>query len=151
VLVVGDVPQRDAVDLAVGASTKIYPAGPSSEPVVGLIEAISEVVDVERQTVPVRVRVDNAARKLRPNAYVDLVLGSANKHSIVLVPSGAVVRDGADAVVFVQRMPGHFERRPVRLGRQSRDHVEITSGLVAGEEVVTSSALLLLNAIDIQG
>jgi membrane fusion protein, heavy metal efflux system len=151
VLVVGDVPQRDAVDLTVGAATKIYPAGPSSPPIAGVIEAISEVVDVERQTVPVRVRVDNAERKLRPNAYVDLELGTAKKQSIVLVPSGAVVRDGADAVVFVQKKPGHFERRAVRLGRQGRDRVEITSGLLAGEEVVTTSALLLLNAIDIQG
>jgi multidrug efflux pump subunit AcrA (membrane-fusion protein) len=116
-----------------------------------VIEAISEVVDPERQTVPVRVRVDNSGRKLRPNAYVDMVLGSANKHQIVLVPSSAVVRDGADAVVFVQNMPGHFQRRPVRLGRQGKDRVEITSGLFAGEEVVTTSALLLLNAIDIQG
>jgi cobalt-zinc-cadmium efflux system membrane fusion protein len=151
VLVVGDVPQGDAVDLTVGAPTKIYPGGLTSEPIAGSIEAISEVVDVERQTVPVRVRVDNRNHKLRPNSYVDLALGSPGHRNIVLVPSSAVVRDGGDAVVFVQRAAGHYERRQVHLGRQGRDRVEITSGLKAGEEVVTSSALLLLNAIDIQG
>jgi cobalt-zinc-cadmium efflux system membrane fusion protein len=150
VLVVGDVPQRDAIDLSVGTAAQIYPAGPSSDPIVGAIEAISEVVDAERQTVPVRVRVDNAARKLRPNSFVDLSLASTHARTTVLVPTVAVVRDGPDAVVFVQRAAGQFERRAVVLGRQDHEQVEISAGLRPGEHVVTTSALLLLNAIDIK-
>lgn len=150
VLVVGDVPQRDAIDLSVGAAAHILPAGPSSEPLDGTIEAISEVVDPERQTVPVRVRVDNSARKLRPNSFVDLSLSSTHARTTVLVPAVAVVRDGPDAVVFVQKQPGQFERRAVVLGRQDREQVEISSGLAPGERVVTTGALLLLNAIDIK-
>jgi cobalt-zinc-cadmium efflux system membrane fusion protein len=150
VLVVGDVPQRDAIDLSVGSAAQIYPAGPSSEPLAGAIEAISEVVDAERQTVPVRVRVNNEARKLRPNSFVDLSLASIHERTTVLIPALAVVRDGPDAVVFVQRAPGQFERRAVVLGRQDHEQVEISSGLAPGEQVVTTSALLLLNAIDIK-
>ena len=150
VLVVGDVPQRDAMDLHAGSVAQIYPSGMSAQPVRGIIEAVSEVVDAERQTVPVRVRVDNSQRKLRPNAYVDVSFSAANERTTVLVPAVAVVRDGANAVVFVQTQPGKFERRAVVLGRRGKDRVEISSGLAAGEKVVTTSALLLLNAIDIE-
>jgi cobalt-zinc-cadmium efflux system membrane fusion protein len=150
VLVVGDVPQRDAVDLRVGAKAEIYPAGVSGEVVNGTIEAVAEIVDAERQTVPVRVRVVNDARRLRPNAFVDLTFGAANVRPTVLVPSVAVVRDGASAVVFVQKRPGEFERRQVVLGRQGRDRVEVQAGLAPGEKVVTTNALLLLNALNIK-
>ena len=150
VLVVGDVPQRDAVDLHVGGSAQIYVSGISSAPLVGMIEAISEVVDPERQTVPVRVRIANQERRLRPNAFVDLAFSTGKMRSTVLVPAAAVVRDGASAVVFVERRPGEFERRSVVLGRQGRDKVEVSAGLKPGEKVVTTSALLLLNAINLE-
>jgi multidrug efflux pump subunit AcrA (membrane-fusion protein) len=53
-------------------------------------------------------------------------------------------------VVFVEEKPGMFRRRPVQLGRQTRDEVEIASGLSDGEPVVVDGALLLLNAIDVE-
>jgi membrane fusion protein, heavy metal efflux system len=37
------------------------------------------------------------------------------------------------------------------VGRQSKDRAEITEGLAAGERVVTSGALLLLNSLDVEG
>ena len=151
VLVVGDVPQRDALDLNVGGTAQVLTTGgPTSQPIVGEVEAISEVVDPERQTVPVRVRVDNRAHALRPNSFVDLGLNETHARTTLLVPASAVVRDGPNAVVFVEKKPGQFERRAVVVGRQDREQVEIQSGLKPGEHVVTTSALLLLNALDIK-
>lgn len=149
VLVVGDVPQRDAVDLRAGAEVSVLAGGAGSPAIPGVVEAVSEIVDPERQTVPVRVRVDNAERRLRPNAFVDLGFSAANPRATVLVPTGALVRDGASAVVFVETAPGAFQKRAVQAGRRTRERVEIHAGLSAGEKVVANGALLLLNALDI--
>ena len=62
--------------------------------------------------------------------------------------SVAVVRDGASAVVFVEVKQGAFARRPVVVGRRSHNEVEIVHGLALGERVVTTGALLLVNALD---
>jgi cobalt-zinc-cadmium efflux system membrane fusion protein len=149
VLAVADVPQRDAIELQKGRIAHVFPFGAAGESITGTVEVVSDVVDQERQTVPVRVRVDNTARKLRPNAYVDLSFEAGSARPVVLVPSVAVVRDGADAVVFVETKSGSFKRRPVVVGRRNHDEVEVVSGIASGERVVTTGALLLVNALDI--
>ncbi|HEY6876609.1 MAG TPA: efflux RND transporter periplasmic adaptor subunit [Polyangiales bacterium] len=149
VLAVADVPQQDAIELHRGAQARVFASGLAGEAVEGTVEVVSEVVDPERQTVPVRVRVDNRARKLRPNAYVDMTFEAQASRNAVLVPSVAVVRDGASAVVFVEVGHGSFARRAVVVGRRSHDEVEIVHGLSLGERVVTTGALLLVNALDV--
>jgi cobalt-zinc-cadmium efflux system membrane fusion protein len=151
VLVLADVGQKDASMLTAGRVAEIrFPDG-SGAGITGTIESVSEVVDPERQTVPVRVRVKNERRILRPNAFVNVVFAPPASDELVVVPSVAVVSDGAQSVVFVETEPGVFRRRPVELGRQSKELAEITAGLKAGERVVTSGALLLLNALDVEG
>jgi cobalt-zinc-cadmium efflux system membrane fusion protein len=151
VFVLGDVPQRDALGLSPGMTARVSFPGSATPPIEGTVETVSEVVDPERQTVPIRVRMKNSERKLRPNAYVEMTFPPRGDGPVVQVPADAVVSDGAEAVVFVETAPGTFRRRHVQLGRQSRDKVEIASGLKAGERVVVTGALLLLNAIDIGG
>lgn len=151
VLVVADVLPRDAARLRAGTPATIRLPGALAAPIIGTIEVISEVVDPERQTVPVRVRVDNRERLLRPGAFVDVELAPPTAASIVRAPRAAVVREGARALVFVEPEPGVFRRREVELGRQSADEVEILAGLDAGEPIVVRGALLLLNALTLEG
>lgn len=148
VLAVADVPQRDAVDLQKGAPAQVFPQGAAGDSIYGEVEVVSEVVDADRQTVPVRVRFENSGRRLRPNAYVDLVFSVVGARTAVLLPAVSVVRDGSTAVVFVETEKGTFTRRQVVLGRRTRDQVEVVSGVKVGERVVTTGALLLVNAID---
>ncbi|MDB4937941.1 MAG: czcB [Labilithrix sp.] len=151
VLVVSDVPQRDAASLAIGSSVGVVQPGSGQEPITGTIELVSDVLDAERQTVPIRVRVKNPQHTLRPNQYVEAIFGPTNADHVLIVPSEAVVTDGAKSVVFVQTAPGVLKRREVKLGRQTKEKAEITSGLAEGDRVVVKGALLLLNAIDSEG
>lgn len=146
VLIVGDVSPRDAAALRPGMSAEVRVTGGSSPAAHGKIVAVADVVDPERQTVPVRVHADNAG-ELRPNGYVELVF-EPPPGVRVLVPAAAVVSDGASAQVFVEESPGVLRRRAVELGRRSKTTIEVRAGLAAGERVVTSGALLLLNALE---
>jgi cobalt-zinc-cadmium efflux system membrane fusion protein len=148
VLVEADVAPRDAGEIVIGQTAQILGTSGASVKVEGRVESVSEVVDPVRQVVPVRIAVQNEARVLRPNAFVNVVFEGTRNREVVIVPSAAVVSDGARAVVFVEREPGVFERRTVELGRRTRDAVEVISGLLPVERVVTSGALLLLNALD---
>lgn len=150
VFAIADVAPGQAVELPKGTDALIYPSGSAGLKVKGKVEDVSEVVDPDRQTVPVRVRIDNRARYLRPNAYVDLTFTGDATRTSMIVPAVAVVRDGPDAVVFVESKQGSYVRRPVVVGRRGRDDVELISGVEPGERVVTSGALLLVNAIDVE-
>lgn len=146
VLVVGDVPQRVARELTAGMNATIHPS--RSETVPARLETVSEVVDPDRQTVPVRVRADNSAHRLRPNAYVEVSFDPGKTEDTLLLPTACVVRDGAQAVVFIEDKAGSFVRREVTLGQEGRDAIEILSGVNPGERAVSTGALLLLNALD---
>ena len=146
VMAVGDVPQRVAADLAAGMTATIHNC--RTESTEARVESVADIVDPERQTVPVRVRVDNRFHKLRPNAYVQLSFPQNRERHTLLVPAESVVRDGSQAVVFVADKAGSFVRREVQIGQEGHSLVEVLSGLSEGEHVVSSGALLLLNALD---
>lgn len=149
VLVLADVTPQDAAALRPGAPVSIALPGSEGPPLPGAIESVSQVVDPDRQTVPVRVHVPNEGGRLRPNAFVSAVFETGGGAPVLRVPSEAVVSDGLNAVVFVQVAPGRFRRTPVTPGRQHHGMTEIRGGLAAGALVVSQGALLLLNALDL--
>lgn len=149
VWVLGDVPAKSPTKLTVGSSADIFVPGRVEKLRSGKVEIVADVVDPERQTIPIRVRADNQDRALRPNSYVNLVFHPDDGQSVLQVPSASVVSDGARSVVFVRTPKGTYQRRIVEVGQQTRERAEILSGLVEGEEVVVSGALLLLNAVEL--
>lgn len=152
VLVVGDVSQREANTLSVGMEAIITePGAAGQEPMRGTVEVVSDMVDPERQTVPIRVRVKNTDHNLRPHEFVEAVFAPKASDRVLTVPTEAVVSDGAVSVVFVETEPGTLKRRAVKLGRQGKDRTEVVTGLAEGERVVVRGALLLLNAVDVRG
>ena len=152
VMVVGDVSKRDAATLSAGMDVTITEPGAAEQaPLPGKIETVSDLLDLERQTVPVRIRVKNDKLELRPNEFVEAVFAPRASDRLVTVPTEAVVSDGATSVVFVETEPNVLKRRAVKVGRQNRDRTEILTGLVEGDKIVVRGALLLLNAIDVRG
>ena len=68
-------------------------------------------------------------------APVQVDIDAEHHAKVVLIPTFAVVREGEDTAVFVAK-GGQAERRAVRLGLSDGAHVEIVSGLSAGEQVI---------------
>jgi cobalt-zinc-cadmium efflux system membrane fusion protein len=151
VLILADVAQKNVAEISAGQTAEIRLPDHVGAGIEGTVESVSDVVDPDRQTVPVRIRVSNAQKMLRPNAFVDVVITPPSVGTVVTVPSTAIVSDGAHAVVFVETKPGTYLRRAVDVGRQSKDRTEIMSGLSTGERIVSTSALLLLNALPDEG
>src|SRR5205814_969611 len=109
----------------------------------GNIDHISEVVDARRRTVEVRVRLENKDRKLRPNAFVEVVSTPLRATRQIRLPESAVVTEGSKSLVFVSVKPGRLEPVEVLTGRRRDGEVEISSGLPAGAQYVAKGALLL--------
>lgn len=93
---------------------------------------------VENNVITFDVQLDNSAHPmLRPNQRVEVYVVTASKSNIVRVQNGPAFKDLARQKIFV--MKGEMaERRDVQVGMTSFDHVEILSGIAAGEEVIIS-------------
>jgi RND family efflux transporter MFP subunit len=105
--------------------------------VAGAVEAIAPLVDPATNTVVVRVRVPNAAGKLRGGMFArGAVVGAP--HDGFAVPRAALLPGdgGAANEVAVVGADGTVAHRAVALGGEAGDNVEVRSGLGGGEQII---------------
>jgi HlyD family secretion protein len=77
---------------------------------------------------------------ISPGQSLDAQLTLGQSAQALLLPLGAFVNDTGGTWVFVvDKSSGRAEKRAVRLGRRNNSHVEVLSGLAAGEHVIISS------------
>jgi RND family efflux transporter MFP subunit len=99
----------------------------------GMVEAASRGVNVRAQAPTTR-------RPLRIGETVFGQIAAAVNAQALVVPVEALVPDGATFKVFVVDNAGMARAREVQVGARSDRVAEITSGLTAGEKVVTYGA-----------
>jgi Cu(I)/Ag(I) efflux system membrane fusion protein len=98
--------------------------------------------DSVSRTLKVRLELDNPGYILRPDMFVDVEFPVTLPPTLT-VPSDAVLDSGIRKTVFVDRGNGFFEPRQVEIGQSLGDRVEITKGLMAGEQIVVSGNFLI--------
>jgi macrolide-specific efflux system membrane fusion protein len=90
-------------------------------------------------TFEVKVEVlDEHKDLLRPEMTGNVTIIQDERKDVLMLPASAVVHDGDK--MFVTTSTG--ERRPVTLGLQGAETVEVESGLSEGERVVVVTAEL---------
>jgi len=98
--------------------------------------------DPQTRTMKVRLTADNPGYPLRPDMFVDLEI-PVRMPPAITVPAEAVIDAGTRKTVFVDRGEGRFEPRPVETGWMMGGRVEITKGLMEGENIVVSGNFLV--------
>jgi RND family efflux transporter MFP subunit len=77
-----------------------------------------------------------SALKIDTPVQVEVLLDE--RRDVVVVPDQAIVRDAGLSIVWVARQDGRAERREVRQGLKVGGFTQVLSGIVAGDEVITS-------------
>ena len=132
--VVAAVPVTDAPRVEVGAPARLASAqtnGSSAD-----LKVVSGPAEVEPGTsgVPVRLRFAGPT-DLPTGTPVQVDIGAELHRNVVLVPAVAIVREGEETFVFVAN-GGKAQRRAVRIGIADEAHVEVVTGVKAGEMVI---------------
>jgi Cu(I)/Ag(I) efflux system membrane fusion protein len=132
--------------LPVTITTSSYPG----EKFNGKISVVDPFINNEMRTARIRIDVENADFKLRPDMYVDVEL-DVDRGEGVAVPAGAVLPTGTHNIVFVDKGGGRLQPRFIELGRKYGDFFEVKSGLKEGERVVNSANFLIDAEAQVQG
>ncbi len=122
------------VTMSAGQSAAGEPLG------IGTVVDISGTVDTVTRSVSVRVQPPVTRRPLRIGETVFGEIGVATHANAVTVPNESLVPEGESFKVFVVDAGGTAHARPVTVGGRTTKLAEITSGLRAGEKVVTYGA-----------
>lgn len=103
----------------------------------GEIYAIDPRVADATRSIGVRARIRNPEGKLRPGLFARVKLELSHRPDALLVPEQAIFPRGDQQFVYVID-DGKAALRPVTIGLRQGGKVEITSGLKAGETVITA-------------
>jgi Cu(I)/Ag(I) efflux system membrane fusion protein len=116
----------------------------------GKISLVNPFMNEATRTTRVRIDVDNADLRLRPDMYVDVEL-QLDEGLGLTVPVGAVLPTGRHNIVFVDKGDGRLEPRFVELGRKYGDRYAVARGLSENERVVSSANFLVDAESKVQG
>jgi cobalt-zinc-cadmium efflux system membrane fusion protein len=107
------------------------------------IEYISQVLDEQTRTVQVRCDLPNPDGRLLPGMYATITVESNPDDKAIVIPLTAVFTEGDSDYVFVALDEDHFQQRPVEIDLRLKDNAVVSSGLQAGDLLVTEGALML--------
>jgi Cu(I)/Ag(I) efflux system membrane fusion protein len=141
VWVLADVFKIDMPFLKLGSPATV--AYNSSQSYEGTADFIYPEVDATARSVKVRIPLYNSGMSMKVGQYVNVAIHSPVSYDAIAVPSQAVINTGLRQVVAVALGGGRFEIRDVKLGAYADGYYEVTSGLMEGEEIVTSGQFLI--------
>jgi len=109
----------------------------------GRLLTIDNQIDPTTGTVRLRALFPNTAETLFANQFVNARLLLEQRRRVVLVPNAAIQRNGTSTYVWVVRPNQTVTSRPVTVGDAGPEESQISSGVAAGEKVVTEGVDLL--------
>ncbi len=130
--------------LEVGMKASMTLAYIPGQTIQGKVIYIYPYLDKKTREVQVRLEFDNTDGQLKPGMFANVELSNTLAQEATLAPRTAIIDTGQRQVAFVSLGEGKFEPREVRLGIETGDGmVQVLSGLMPGEKVVTSGQFLL--------
>jgi len=145
VWVIADLFENDVGTLVPGTKAKVTIGAGERD---ATVEQLSSIVDPDRHTVPIRLRLPNPDGALRPNAYATIRIFAPTPAAVAL-PASAVMSDGDQSYVYRKEPNGELKRHEITVGSVSAGQVPVLAGLAATDQVVLSGAILLDNQIQL--
>lgn len=145
-----DAYERDLSWLKPGQRVEITMPAMPGQTLTGAIAFIDPNLNGVTRSAKVRVELPNprfeddgrSRRLLYHRLYADASV-QVESPEVLSVSRSAILSPGAQALAYVEKGPGAYEQRRIRLGRAGDEAWEVLEGLQAGERVVTTGNLLV--------
>lgn len=146
------LPQRWLASLEIGTLVRVTTDAAPGELYEGTINAVSPEVDSATRNLRVRATLANRGEKLRAGMFANVEVVLQSRRKVLAIPATAVLfAPYGDSVFVIEERDGAsggatelvLRQRFVRLGVRQGDFVDVTQGLEAGEQVVSSGVFKL--------
>ncbi len=134
------IAQSLSMQMKVGDDAAILVPG-VNEPVPAKVSLISPALDPGSTTLEVWLSVDNKAGKLKVGTPVKISITGVSLPKALKIPASSAftAQDGAKFVMVVGS-DSAAHRKPVTLGIEDNDDVQVTTGVTADDLVITTGA-----------
>ena len=146
--VVGNVSEKDISFMQRSAvvpnqPVEVHVAAYPDEVFRGTISYVGDVIDIATRTMAVRLILDNSDGHLKPEMFATVRVSSEQTSDVLVIPEAAIQHDRDRVFVFVQKEPGVYEARTIKLGEKNGAFAEVLEGVKEGEVVVKEGAFTL--------
>lgn len=140
------LPQQELSRLQPGATVIVTSDAWPGRRFTAKVNAIEPKIGADTRNVTVQALLGNGDRALRPGMYVTAALELPVQQGALLVPATAIQTSAqGDSIIVIRgsnaRVGGKAEIVPVQTGRRVGNDVVVTSGLRAGDVIVTEGQL----------
>lgn len=132
-----------------GAMVFARTASSGTREIAGVVATVNARVDPESRSFAVRVRIENHDRGFRPGADLVIRVVTQERQGLV-VSKNAVLQTGARSYVYLVGADGIARQRDIEIVSRQFDVVEVGTGLVPGDRVVTEGFTRLRDGIPVQ-
>lgn len=134
------IAQSLAQQMKLGDAAQVQVPG-ITDPVAAKVSLISPALDPGSTTVEIWLKIENKAGKLKVGTPVKVSITGRTVEKTWKIPAAAILteQDGSKSVMVVGG-DGMAHRKPVTLGIEDSEDVQVTSGLGASDVVITGGA-----------
>jgi RND family efflux transporter MFP subunit len=129
------VPESAVPQIHLGSVVQVR-VGALNRTFEGRVARFADALDSQTRTMQTEIDVENRDGTLVDGMYAETSLILSEKDGALTVPIQAVQREESGASVLMVDREGRVQERPVKLGAEGNDQVEILSGLSEGDQVV---------------
>jgi multidrug efflux system membrane fusion protein len=148
------VPQQQLAQIkrymAAGALTVDALAGGEPKPERGTVTFIDNAVDQTTGTIRLKATFTNAERRLWPGQFVNVSMTLAVENDALVIPAQALQTGQQGTFVFVVKPDQTVDTRRVVVARTQGSETILTSGVEAGESVVTDGQPRLVQGAKVE-
>jgi membrane fusion protein (multidrug efflux system) len=137
------VPETYLSTLKVGLAVKARSVAFPGQEFEGTIASIGSQVDPITRAIAVRAMIPNDKKLLKPGILMTVTLVK-DERQVVMAPEEALIQEGGRSFVYVVARNGeaaNVRKAEIKIGARGDGAVEVTDGLVAGDEIVTHGTL----------
>jgi len=135
-----DIPEKFASQVKVGSPLTFTVQG-NPKTYNAKVYVVNPGINADTRTLTMRAICDNDG-SLRPGSFADISLDLGSDPHALLVPTQALVPVMNGQVVYVAHHDSAFSV-PVQIGIRNDTAIQITSGIKAGDTVITSGILFM--------
>lgn len=142
------LPERQLARVDVGRAVEVQVQAFPGETFEGRVTAIDPGVDAATRSLRLRATLGNPGQRLRPGMFAEIDVLLPAEEPVLTIPRTAVTYNPyGDSVFLAREQDGQLvaQRRQIETGERRGERVAVTSGLEAGERVVSAGQVKLRN------
>ena len=129
------VPESAVPQLHLGSAVQVHVSAMNRD-FEGRVARFADALNDETRTMHTEIDVENRDGTLKEGMYAEAKIILKQQNDAITIPIQALERNSSGGTVLIVDAEGRVEERPVTLGAESSDRVEILAGLAENDRVV---------------